>query len=147
VTKTASTSNSEAKKFTAARRIAAFTFLVWALGCAEILTVEYAFVCPGTFFSFLFSDEFLLRSHSYLIGSAALATAAATYLVLAREPSRNARWSLFALAVLLISLAFTFRGVHIASAFGVVPTVWSLRFALMKDPLRASAEVRSILAP
>jgi len=141
VTKTASTSSSELKKFTSARRVAAFTFLCWALGCAEILAIEYAFVCPGTFFSFLFSDEFLLRSHSYLIGSAALATAAATYLVLTKQPSWNTRWSLFALAVAVVSVAFTFRGVHIASAFGVVPMLWSLRFALMKMPQRAEAEV------
>lgn len=141
MTKTASAFNSELKKFTSARRFAAFTFLLWAVGCAGILAVEYAFVYRGTFLSFLFSDEFLLRSNSYLIGSAALATAAATYLVLGKEPSRNTRWILFALAVGVVAVAFTFRGVHAASAFGVVPMLWSLRFALMKMPQRSEAEV------
>jgi hypothetical protein len=105
-----------------------------------MLAVEYAYVCPETFFSIPFSDEFLLRSNSYLIGSAALATVAATYLVLTKEPSRNTRWSLFALAIAAFAVAFTFRGVHIASAFGVVPMLWSLRFALMKAPQHTEAE-------
>lgn len=140
MTTMASTSSLELKRFTSARRVAAFTFLAWAAGCAAMLAVQYALLSPGTPVLFLFSDESLRRSSSYLAGAGALALAAAAYLVIARAPSRKARWSLLALACVVVAVAFAFRDVHLASALGVVPVLWSLRFARMKLPQRPEAE-------